>query len=115
MIQLPENYLDSAYVDNLKGIIFLHFKNSSDQYFTYRYYLDKAFSFGDHLDKLEYNVRHMLTENAYVLRDDLSMEFVQPTSQDWKPSPMIGDSIISFVQYKAHSHLAHSEDQNAAQ
>lgn len=111
MIKLPDNYLDSAYADNTKGLILLHFKNSADEYFSYRYYMDKAFSFSQHLERLERIVREGLTDKlAYVLHEDLQMVAVESNNQDWKPAPLIGDGIISFAQYRAHARLATAED-----
>lgn len=109
MIQLPENFLDSAYVDNVKGVIFLHFKNKADQYFTYRYFLDKAFSFEQHLQQLE--TTDFSDQKAYRLNRDLGMVFIeQPNDQDWVPAPLPGDNMLSFPQYKAHANLAANED-----
>lgn len=109
MIRLPENYLDLAYVDNLKGVIYLHFKNDADEYFTYRYFLDKAFDFEQHMRNLE--SLDFSNKPAYKLNPDLSTIFTEPRDQNWIPAPVPGDNIISFAQYKVHSRMAKHEDQ----
>lgn len=111
MINLPENYLDTAYVDNIKGAVFIHLKNTANEYFTYYYVLDKAFTFEEHLDRLQHI--DVTAKKAYILRDDLTTEFVDPTDQGWVPAPLPGVSIISFVQYQGHARLAHAEDKKA--
>lgn len=111
MIQLPEKYLDEAFVDNIKGVIYLHFRNSANQYFTYRYFLDKAYTFDQHITRLE---GLDLTESkAYVLKPDLTTEWLEASDQDWVPAPLPGDNMISFLQYKAHARLASQEDRKA--
>lgn len=108
MIQLPDNYLDLAYVDNIKGTIFLHLKNSADEYFTFRYFLDKAYSFDQHMDRLKQT--DFASQKAYKLHEDLTTEFIDPTVNDWLPAPLPGDNMISFLQYRGHSRLAKHED-----
>ena len=114
MINLPKDFLNSAYVDNVKGVIFLHFKNTANEYFTHRYFLDKAFSFEQHLERLNHAVtQEFADKQAYLLHENLTTEFVDASDQEWVPAPLPGDSIISFPQYRAHAQLASHEDSQA--
>lgn len=99
MIQLPDNVLDYAMVSTDGAIILLHLKNDSNQYFTYRYHLDKVHTFNDHLEILKQVT--LDNDQAYVITDHMSTEFQEPLDQNWKFAAFPIDNYMTLAQYKA--------------
>lgn len=112
MIKLPDDFLDSAYVDTSKRCVILHFKNGADEYFTYRYALDKAFTFDQHMQRLR--ELDFSSERAYSLGPDLTTSFFEPIRQDWYPAPYPADHIMSLAQYRAHMEVSAKEESSHA-
>lgn len=104
MIQLPDNWQQTARVNVLstmqKGVLFLHFKNDANQYFTFMQVLDPAFSLEDTLNDIA-TKSFWADHKAYVLGSDLTTMDVEPLDQNWVPAPTPGPDMISLAQYKA--------------
>lgn len=100
MITLPDNFLDTAYVDTSHDLLLLHFKNRSDQYFTHIHRMDHAFSLDEHLETVR--TQDLSQEKAYML-DRKTLEHIktEPLDQDWVPAPVPFPDVVSLSQYRA--------------
>lgn len=99
MIILPPNWQETVRVSPPDRILFLHFKNNANQYYTYYQTLDPAYTIDETLQKIEDHDRS--NEAAYVLNADLTTSRVEPLDQNWVPAPLPDRSMCSLEQYRA--------------
>lgn len=108
MIQLPENWQETVRVYPTTKALFLHFKNDANQYYTYYYTLDPAFTIEETLETIE---RHDWTnEQAYVLAKDLATVHQEPIDQNWVAAPLPDLTMCSLAQYRAQLSMQIRED-----
>lgn len=100
MIQLPDNFLDMAYVDMGHNRLLLHLKNEANQYFTYFRILDKAMPISDHLEAVK--IHDFSGSLAYRL-STATMETMpqEALDQHWFPAPVPFDDVVTLSQYRA--------------
>jgi hypothetical protein len=105
MIQLPDNFLNMAYVDKTHNRLLLHMKNEVNQYFTYFRVLDKAMTFDEHLEAVRQH--DFSSASSYTLSSG-TMETMQqePLDQHWTPAPVPFDEVTTLAQFKAEKALS---------
>jgi hypothetical protein len=111
MIQLPENWQETVRVYPPTKALFLHFKNDANQYFTYYYTLDPAFTIEETLDKIEHN--DWTNEQPYVLAKDLITIRQEALDQNWVAAPLPDLTMCSLAQYRAQLSMQVREDEQA--
>lgn len=105
MIQLPDNWMDYVQVIPSQKRLILHMYNSSGQFFTYIYPLDPAFPLQKTLEDMALKLpEEALTEQAYIIENDMSTIKVEPQDQDWGPAPLLGGE-LSLKQYQTSQQI----------
>lgn len=101
MIQLPDNYLETARVE--ENVLWLHFVNDAAQFWTYRATIDPAISAEEQLKMLEDSLTADSLKNAqaYTLNPDLTTNHVDAADQNWKPAPITAANGLSMPQWRA--------------
>lgn len=105
MINLPSNWMDYLQVIPSRKQLILHLYNSSGQFFSYVYPLDPAFTLKKVLEDLSVKLpEEALTEQAYIIENDMSTIKVDPQDQNWGPAPLTGD-VLSLKQYETSQQI----------
>lgn len=110
MIKLPDNYEDQAYMDQSTNKLILFYVNKAGEYFLWMHHIDPAFTWENHMEQIKREVDSQFPgAQAFVLNGDLSMNYLEPSDQEWRPAPLPQPHVVSFAQFKAHAKILQHE------
>lgn len=110
MIELPANYQDQAYMDQSNNRLILFYVNDAGEYFLWMHHMDPAYTWEDHMARIDNEVTSKFAgAKAFTLREDLGMDYKEPSDQHWRPAPLPIEHVVSFAQFKAHAKILQEE------